>query len=83
MNKALIIGGGGAALGAVFLGRRLAAIRGEFNVEKMLERMPDTAPPKWVFLNITAIRENTDRILERLEEREHVPAQGDRVGVVA
>ncbi len=29
--------------------------------------MPDNAPPKWVFRNITAIRENTDRILELLE----------------
>jgi hypothetical protein len=26
-----------------------------------------TAPPKWMFRNITAIRENTDRILEKLE----------------
>ena len=83
MNKALIIGGAGAALGAVFLGRRLAAIRGEFNVEKMLERMPDTAPPKWVFLNITAIRENTERILERLEGREYVSAPDDREEVMA
>jgi hypothetical protein len=29
--------------------------------------MPDNAPPKWMFRNITAIRENTDRILELLE----------------
>ena len=26
--------------------------------------MPDNAPPKWMFRNITAIRENTDRILD-------------------
>jgi hypothetical protein len=83
MNKALIIGGAGIALGAVLLGRRFAPNWGEFNVEKMLERMPDTAPPKWMFLNITAIRENTDRILERLEEREYAPAQDDREGVAA
>ena len=31
--------------------------------------MPDTAPPKWMFTNITAIRQNTDRILEMLETR--------------
>jgi hypothetical protein len=31
------------------------------------EAMPDNAPPKWMFRNITAIRENTDRILELLE----------------
>ena len=29
--------------------------------------MPDNAPPKWMFRNITTIRENTDRILEILE----------------
>ena len=35
--------------------------------ETKLERMPDNAPPKWMFRNITAIRENTDRILELAE----------------
>jgi hypothetical protein len=83
MSRALIIGGAGAALGLVLLGKRLAMKRGEFSVEKMLERMPETAPPKWMFLNITAIRENTDRILERLDEREHLPAPEDREKVVA
>jgi hypothetical protein len=29
--------------------------------------MPDTAPPKWMFRNITAIRENTGRVIELLE----------------
>ena len=66
MKKALIIGG--AVVGAALLARRARAMScGEFSVEKMLERMPDTAPPKWMFLNISAIRENTDRILEKLE----------------
>ena len=32
--------------------------------EAKFERMPDDAPPKWMFRNITAIRENTDRILD-------------------
>ena len=35
--------------------------------ETKFERMPDNAPPKWMFRNITAIRENTDRILELAE----------------
>jgi hypothetical protein len=82
MNKALIVGGAGVALGAVLLGKRLAAKRGELSVEKMLERMPDTSPRKWLFLNITAIRENTDQILERLAERDYVPAPDDHEGVV-
>jgi len=29
----------------------------------MFENMPDDAPPKWMFSNIAAIRDNTDRIL--------------------
>ena len=32
--------------------------------------MPDNAPPKWTFQNITAIRENTDRILELLDNEQ-------------
>ena len=34
---------------------------------RMIERMPEDAPPKWMFRNIGAIRENTEKILERLE----------------
>ena len=37
--------------------------------------MPDNAPPKWVFRNIVAIRSNTDRILELLEQDKH-PSDG-------
>jgi hypothetical protein len=33
----------------------------------MIERMPEGSPPRWVFDNVTAIRKNTDRILELLE----------------
>ena len=29
--------------------------------------MPDNAPPKWMFSNISAIRSNTERIIELLE----------------
>ena len=29
--------------------------------------MPDNAPPKWMFNNISAIRTNTERIIELLE----------------
>ncbi len=34
---------------------------------KMFENLPDDAPPKWMFSNIAAIRENTERILAILE----------------
>ena len=36
--------------------------------EKRFERMPENAPPKWMFRNIRAIRENTDRILELVDQ---------------
>ena len=65
MKKRLIIGA--AAVGAVVLAGRMAAKRGGTDWAAMIERMPDNAPPKWMFRNITAIRENTERILEKLE----------------
>ena len=38
--------------------------------------MPDSAPPKWIFNNVTAIRANTDRILELMER--HAAAESER-----
>ena len=55
------------AVGLAALMRRGAARCGSMDFGKMIERMPDDAPPKWMFLNISAIRDNTDRILELLE----------------
>jgi hypothetical protein len=67
MSKRWFIGA--AVLAIVFLIARSAARSGTSRWETMLERMPDTAPPKWMFNNITAIRENTDRILEQLGQQ--------------
>ena len=67
MSKLLVIGG---VLGGVALAGKLLARRADgFDMARFIESMPDTAPPKWMFTNITAIRENTDRILEILETR--------------
>jgi hypothetical protein len=44
----------------------------------MIDRMPENAPPKWMFRNISAIRANTERILELLQA-ERPPAAGDHV----
>jgi hypothetical protein len=66
MKKALIVGG--TVIGAALLARRYASRCGGFSVEQMIERMPDDAPPKWMFRNISVIRENTDRILRLLED---------------
>jgi hypothetical protein len=65
MKKALIIVG--ALAGAALLARRFAPSCGQFNFEQMIERMPDDAPPKWMFRNISAIRTNTEQILELLK----------------
>jgi hypothetical protein len=71
MNKSLLAGG--AAIGAVLLARRRTSGQRGFTVAKMLERMPDDSPPKWMFTNISAIRENTDRILDLLESERGAP----------
>jgi hypothetical protein len=40
------------------------------DLERMIERMPENAPPKWMFRNVNVIRENTERILQLLEEQQ-------------
>ncbi len=89
MNKALIAVG--AVAGLVLVARRFASRRGGIDFERimarrmgsvdfgrMIERMPDNAPPKWMFTNISAIRTNTDRILELLQA-ERTPAGNGQV----
>jgi hypothetical protein len=63
--KKLILVGGAVAVAAV-VAKRVAA-GGGIDFERLVESMPEDAPPKWMFHNITAIRENTDRTLELLE----------------
>ena len=65
MKKALLLGG--AVVGLIVGGKRLARNCGGFDFEKMIERMPEDAPPKWMFRNISAIRANTEQILELLD----------------
>ena len=66
MKRILVVGA--AALGAAVVARRAVRGRGGFDFEKMIERMPENARPKWMFRNISAIRKNTERILELLED---------------
>jgi hypothetical protein len=68
---------GAAALGAVLLARRLTHRCGGFDFERIVERMPENAPPKWMFRNISAIRDNTERILELLEAKRVVATNAD------
>ncbi len=62
-------------VGLGMLARRFGPKMGNIDWEKRLEAMPDNAPPKWMFRNITAIRENTDRILELLESGRAEPVR--------
>jgi hypothetical protein len=70
MKKLLIIGG--AVTGAAFVAKRLASGSRwkEVDFGRLVERMPEDAPPRWIFRNISAIRENTDRILQLLESED-------------
>ena len=65
MKKALVVVA--VLVGVGVLVKRLAPDFGKVDWEKRFEVMPDNAPPKWMFRNITAIRENTDRILDVVE----------------
>ncbi len=73
MKKVLAIAAVLAVLGVLArrFGRKMPAI----DWEKRIEAMPDNAPPKWMFRNITAIRDNTDRILQLLEPGQSEPAR--------
>ena len=65
MKKALVLAAVLAGLAA--LGRLLGSRMQNIDWEKRITALPDNAPPKWMFRNVTAIRENTERILRLLE----------------
>jgi len=66
MKKALVFAA--VLVGLAVLARLLGPKMQNVDWETKFERMPDNAPPKWMFRNITAIRANTDRILELAEQ---------------
>ena len=73
-------------LAAIFIGvGALAKLLGPrvqgVDWEKRFEAMPDNAPPKWIFRNVTAIRENTERILAIVEQQQSVVLQPPTQGV--
>lgn len=73
MRRLVLVGA--AAACAVLLVRRVAHGCGGFDFEKMIERMPENAPPKWMFRNISAIRKNTERILELIDAERAAPTE--------
>jgi len=54
--------------GVALLIRRFAPEMGKA-CEHVFDKMPDKFPPKWMYLNITAIREQNERIIQLLEEQ--------------
>lgn len=72
MKKGLIAAAVIVAVGLV-VKRRVSC--GGVDFERLVEGMPEGAPPKWMFHNIKAIRENTERTVELLE-REPTPGAG-------
>ncbi len=55
---------GGVALAMRFAGPKIA----EF-MDRKFEEAPEDFPPKWMYLNISAIREQNERILQLLEKK--------------
>jgi len=54
-------------IGVGFVVKRFAPKFGDVDWEQRFAAMPDNAPPKWMFRNISQIHDNTERILELLE----------------
>jgi hypothetical protein len=57
-------------VGVGFVVKRFAPRFGDVDWEQRFAAMPDNAPPKWIFRNISEIHDNTERILEMLEGRD-------------
>lgn len=55
-----------ALVGGIAFARKLGQ-RAMFSKDwgAIIERMPDDAPPKWMFNNVTALRREHERILEQ------------------
>jgi hypothetical protein len=64
--KKLLISGA-AVTGVALVAKRFASGSSGLDIGRLFERMPENAPPKLMFRNISAIRENTERILQLLE----------------
>ena len=73
MKKVLVAAA--ALVGVGVAVRRIGPKMAGIDWAKKFEAMPDNAPPKWMFRNISAIRENTDRILAVLESGRGAPAR--------
>ena len=75
--KKLLISGA-AVTGAALVAKRFASGSSGLDFGRLFERMPENAPPKLMFRNISAIRENTERILQLLESERTTAAPQPR-----
>jgi hypothetical protein len=55
-----------AAIGAAVIAKRTAMMNG-FDLDAMIQKLPEGAPPRWAYENVNTIRANTERIIELLE----------------
>ncbi len=56
----------GAVIAGGILVMKLVGPKLGERMDRMFEEASDDFPPKWMYLNVTAIRENTERILDSL-----------------
>lgn len=70
MKRVLFVVAIGAFVVVMREAMKRAGPRMEEAWKRKLEEAPDDFPPKWMFLNMSAIREQTERIVKMLEERE-------------
>ena len=74
MRKLIFVTAGVVAAGLVV--KRLAPRLENIDWEQKFANMPDDAPPKWMFRNISEIRDNTQRIIDLLDARPATPVVG-------
>lgn len=70
--------------GAVVVTRKFGSqTESSMDWRQIIERMPDDAPPKWMYHNITALREEQERIVGQnqqiLEEMERLSDEHARL----
>ena len=71
MKKAVAVAA--VLAGLAMLVRRFGPKMRAIDWEKRVEAMPGNTRPKWMFRNITDIRENTQRIIDLLDARPATP----------
>lgn len=59
--------------GVAYLAKRFGPKCMNVDWQTRFESLPDNAPPKWMFRNISEIHDNTERILAMLERRAGAP----------